>query len=402
MRGMVVTQWWLVVVWLVACGPAIPPLPSRGGPAWLELKSEHFTVWTDATAERGHELVREMEHRRQIIMRAMNNVRSKATSFVIALRDAREVAAYLPKQFIALAWNAENPTGQPGIVVPANNNDRDHIVSHELTHVISYGSIANQPHWLSEGIATYFEMADLDSDETSVKIGMPRDDRARLLRGSPPLSVAELFACKDPRCMNDIFYATSWALFSFLLNEHFDQFGRYLQRLNDGPSDGQAEAWHDAFPDLPLDKLDSDLTEWLVTGKLALPRIAITVRDYPATARPLGDGDVLAARSLLRLMVAQDEAATRVEAEAALATDRTNVLARLIETAVTHAIAPEDARATAAAHPDDWRAWRLVAIALRGSPEGAAALGRMCGLTTEDLQQCAHVDRQAVPNGPSK
>jgi hypothetical protein len=70
---MKVGRWSIVVVLLVACGPAIPPLPSAGGPAWLELASGHFTLWTDAGAERGRELVREMERRYQLIMTAMNH-----------------------------------------------------------------------------------------------------------------------------------------------------------------------------------------------------------------------------------------------------------------------------------------------------------------------------------------
>ncbi len=101
------------------------------------------------------------------------------------------------------------------MLLAANSDDNDHIVSHELTHVISYGIIANQPHWLVEGIATYFEMADLDSDEKSVEIGVPRSDRIRILSRSEPLSAAKLFARGEPRCMDGVFYASSWAVFLF-------------------------------------------------------------------------------------------------------------------------------------------------------------------------------------------
>jgi len=186
------------------------------------------------------------------------------------------------------------------------------------------------------------------------------------------------------------------------LNEHSDQLGRYLQRLNEVPRGRQADAWHDAFPDLPPDKLSRELTYWLATGKAALPRIAVSVRGYSSIARPLGDGDVLAARSLLHVTVAHDHSAARAEAEAALATERTNVLARLVESWVTRAIAPEDARATAIAHPDDWRAWLLVERALRGSPEGAQALGRLCDLAPVELEQCARAGPDAASNGASK
>jgi hypothetical protein len=138
---------------LVACGPAIPPLPSRGGPAWLEVQSEHFTLWTDASAERGRELMRELELRHQLLGTAMKHPLSNQRAFVIALRSSRETGEYLPHDAIAFAWDARNPTRQPGILLAANNQDRDHVVSHELTHVISFGFLKHQPHWLAEGIA---------------------------------------------------------------------------------------------------------------------------------------------------------------------------------------------------------------------------------------------------------
>ena len=169
------------LVWLVACGPVIPPLPSRGGPAWLEVTSEHFTLWTDAPAERGRELVREMERRRQLVMTAMRHAPSKARSFAIALRSAREVAEYVPNHFVSVAWDAQNPTSQPGILLAADDDEREHVVNHELTHVITFGFIKNQPPWLAEGIATYFEMANFESGETSVQIGLPRNDHAHTL-----------------------------------------------------------------------------------------------------------------------------------------------------------------------------------------------------------------------------
>jgi hypothetical protein len=43
---------------IAACGPAIPPVHGKGGPAWLELTSEHFTVWTNGDPSRARQLVR--------------------------------------------------------------------------------------------------------------------------------------------------------------------------------------------------------------------------------------------------------------------------------------------------------------------------------------------------------
>jgi hypothetical protein len=418
---------------MVACAPAVPHLPSEGGPRWMEVRSEHFRLWTDDSLERGQKLVRDLERRREVIASAMGAPASRAMAFVVSVRSTRERAVYVALDFVGVAWGPHNPTGQPGILIAADHNDRDHVVSHELAHVVTLGWFANLPPWLSEGIATYFEMVDVDNDDTSVKIGVPRPDRGDILRGRLVLTVPDMFACTSDRCKDGTFYAASWAVFTLLLNQHYDQLARYLQRLNQLSQDipgarwegetselsadqaasyrarwleqwkrDQAAAWNDAFPDLPPEKLDAELLEWLRTGKLRLPRIDVTVHEFPTAVRVLGDADVLAARSWLRYWYTDDNAAALRDAEAALALDRTNVLAHLIATTLTHAISPEAARATAAAHPDDWRAQRLVVRAVHGTPEAAQALDRLCEMSGGTAPECGAARHRAAPTAAGR
>ena len=64
-----VMGWFLGVLGVVAgCAATFPAVPGKGGSAWLELTSEHFTVWTDADPVTAHELVNELEHARQVIV----------------------------------------------------------------------------------------------------------------------------------------------------------------------------------------------------------------------------------------------------------------------------------------------------------------------------------------------
>ena len=113
----------------------------------------------------------------------------------------------------------------------------------------------------------------------------------------------------------------------------------------------------------------------------------VAVHEVPTRDRPLGDADALAARSLLDLHF-KGVGPVHIAAEEALAIDRTNLVARLINTELTHEIAPDDARATAAAHPDDWRAWRLVEHAVKDRAEVEAALSRVCALTGNGAPEC--------------
>jgi len=125
--------------------------------------------------------------------------------------------------------------------------------------------------------------------------------------------------------------------------------------------------------------------------------VRLTLQDVPVTARALGDADVLAARSLLRMLFIARDAIVADEARAALALDRTNLLARLITTELTHTISADDARATAAAHPDDWRAWWLVELAHGDGAEVADAHQRLCDLAENSAPRCSKAAREAVP-----
>jgi hypothetical protein len=56
----------LLLVFACACRVGIPPVPGQGGPAWHEIASEHFVVWTDGEVADARELVQTVEHLRQI------------------------------------------------------------------------------------------------------------------------------------------------------------------------------------------------------------------------------------------------------------------------------------------------------------------------------------------------
>ena len=223
---------------LVACGatpPAVPPVPSQGGPAWIELESEHFTVWTDSSPEQGRVLVRTMERLRNVVHGvSFFKQSSKARSFVIAFRNLEEVHAYLPPQFIAHAWSARNPLAQPVMVLSTSSlDDAAHIVTHELTHVIAFNVIPDQPRWFSEGIAGYFETVRVDGDK--IEVGRPLEHRFAQIRRGGLVPVAQLFACDAAECTDARFYATSWALVTYLINTQPEALLRYMQRLVETP-----------------------------------------------------------------------------------------------------------------------------------------------------------------------
>ena len=291
----------VIVLALVAChGPALPALPSQGGPAWIELASEHFTVWTDASRGRATKLVREMEHLRQVVLGvgfAGTHLEDKA--FVIALRDGEEVGVFVPEQFVAFAFYG-GALKQSGIVLPADAHEDSDVVTHELVHVISFNVIRNQPRWFAEGLANFFESVNIDPDTAKGDVGVPNAGIIGHLRSRPPTPTAKMFACDAYECMDSNFYATAWAMFAFLANTYPKELIGYSRRLDELPPSETARAWGEFFPALTPDKLDHELRKWLAYGKHTVWKFDVQLKQWPITERTLSDADVYAARALLR------------------------------------------------------------------------------------------------------
>jgi Protein of unknown function (DUF1570) len=249
---------------------------------------------------------------------------------------------------------------------------------HELTHLISFSVIHHQPRWLAEGMAAYFEGAQLDAGQTTVTVGA-----APLRYGSTArmVPVARLFDWSRtmPAGIERPLYQTAWALFAFLINEHKAELAHYLwliDRAGD-PSNGawrvqQQRAWERGFPSLPLDELDARLQDWLDHGSHHELSFYVRPTDLPITVRRLSDADAYAVRSyLLDGQTSEQRERGRAERSQALALEPTNVLAWSLRVMDGEKPTVHLGQAIAVAHPDDWRAWWLATLALEngGDPD---------------------------------
>jgi hypothetical protein len=387
-----------------ACGAAaLPAVPGQGGPAWLELSSEHFTMWTDAKPARAHELLRQIEHLRRVIAGiAFPGIPSTIRSTVIALRDDTELSVWSSTgEGRAFAVPVLRPMWQPTIVMSAYSNSRrnDVTAAHELAHLVSFAAVRHQPRWFAEGLATYFESLGLDADARSIEVGGTSWPRDRALPA--PTSIATLFAWHGahPGLEEWRLYVTAWRLFSFLLNEHREEFVRYLElldRVADAPvAERQAReqaAWRDAFPSLRDVDLDAVFRQWLVYGRHVVTTIQVQPQDDPMAERALPDADVYALYAVAHGSDKEQPQAKR-EIAAALAADPTNVVAHAVLVLQRKQLpTAEVGRAIAKAHPGDWRAWWLASLALRADRDAAereADNRKACELALRDAVQGA-------------
>jgi hypothetical protein len=360
---------------VMACGAAVPQVPGNGGPPWIELTSDHFMVWTDGSQDRAHELVRELERFRQIILGAVfPGAAASDRILVVMLRDDAELRAFaLTDEARPFAVLMGNPLSPATIVLSALSYGdlTNTAVAHELTHVISWAAVHHQPRWLAEGMAKYFETVNLDPDSPKAEIGVAPLYMGRPIRLPHLMPVAKLFEWDRIGPDESHEYSTAWALFTFLISEHQPELLRYLQLLDDvdaKPAAQAARVWSEAFPSLPLSTVDEVLQRWVATGRHLVRRINIQLRTWQSNERSLADPDVYAIRGMLHGMRATAAAQTQAHeaVAAALSSDPTNVLAWLVRLPLDDKWPTvEQGRALAAAHRDDWRAWVLCAQAIQ-------------------------------------
>ncbi len=402
-----------VAIAIAACAPAIPPLPSKGGPAWVELQSEHFTLWTDAGQQRGAELMKEIEDLRQVVIgTAFRGAVGRGRGWIIAFDNDDEVHGYVPPSFAAITMGGAGPFGESMIVMSANSNSQDtkRVDTHELVHLISYAVIHHQPHWFAEGLAQYFETIEIDARAGTVDVGRAATARDGSVQVRPHLtSVASLFPCQQMAsgCMTPNFYATAWALFTYLTNQRPADLAKLEALLDRSTSDGR-DVFAQIFGPDGEQTIDGEMRRWLANGSHTVLHFSVQLASHEVRVRTLPDAEVLASRALLSHHFGHAAAEVAQQIDAAIALDPTDVTVRVIDMTLGRPIDAAAATATAAAHPDDWRAWMLVMRSARSPEERGVANAKMCAVAANDPSAavtaglCASVTLQpTAPPPPS-
>lgn len=323
-----------VALFAAACGAAVPPVPGKGGPAWHELTSAHFVVWTDADEPRARAFVTEIEHLQQVVVgTAFPGTSSPVKSFVIALRDDDERSAFVPGDFSALATPPDgNLLKVPVIVLSASSNleASDRIEAHELVHVISHALIRRQPRWFAEGMAKYYETVEIGGG--TADLGREPTYRGQRMMMHHLEPIAQMFACASLSCADQAFYATAWALFTYLSNTHRVQLAQYEAVLAETGDDRRA--WQQAFGAMPLEQLEQDLREWLAHGSHVVLHFKVQLQDAPAQMRAITDADVYAIRAFMIYEFIGDRERVKVDLTAAQALEPQNPLAQKVAAAL--------------------------------------------------------------------
>ena len=287
--------------------------PDRAADKWIEARSAHFVVATNA----GERDAREILYRFELFRAAFSSVFPRfrvdpgPPIVIIAARNEATMKEWLPDE-----WATEGHMHPAGIYM--GGLDRHYVILrldvasadapyvvlyHEYTHVLLHLNFSRLPVWLDEGLAEYFGFA--SASEKEVRIGLIAPGHLQVLRTDRPLPIAQLLTIgRESPYYNEadrasVFYAESWALVHYLmLNPEARQqqlLSRFLASWE--ASGDQVEAARAAFGD--LDRFGTTLTKYTNQARfyqgVVKPSASPVDKEY--TIRPLTAGEVLALRA---------------------------------------------------------------------------------------------------------
>ena len=381
-RSLLLIALLLALAGVSGCGAAGFSTGRSKSDQWLELVTPHFVVQTDLREARAREIAHSLEDSRAALLASAwpgsTDPRGRTRALVFTRR--KDFARYTDLNHVGVAYTRPGferlLAFTPGAVVSVPQ-----VAVHEIVHDLSRWFLPLQPLWLSEGLAVYLEGIRIDRARRRVVMGEVSAESARWLnRTRSVLSLDALFATReshsiDPR-RTAAFYASSWSLVHYLINQRpraFANFQRRLMRLTPW-----RRAWEESFTGLTNGMLDQQLFAYLHTADFTTLRVAFEPPAFSFTVRALSPAEAHGARALL----ADTSGAASAEAEtrAALELDPNELDALTVRFHALPASAVSErstiARRAVEAHPNDGEAWLLAALAAATPETRRAALTR--------------------------
>ena len=212
------------------------PLPAHAAEkteTWLEVRSPHFTVYTNGNEKQARRTVEQFEQIRAVFQRAYPKLRVDPGKpfLILAAKNENTLKSLLPEY-----WEKKGSTHPAGMFVPGTERhyvalrldvegeNPYHVVYHEYVHMLNGLNYRHLPVWLDEGIAEFYGNTSI----TDRDIGLGKIDEAslqlliqnRLLPLEVLLKVDHDSPYYNEANKTSVFYAQSWAMVHYF---NFDE-----------------------------------------------------------------------------------------------------------------------------------------------------------------------------------
>jgi tetratricopeptide (TPR) repeat protein len=300
-----VCLWILVVTPFAADAAASSP--------WVEVRSDHFTVLTDASEKDGRRIVDQFERMRWMFQTLFpkTNVDPMNPIVVLAAKngksfEALEPAVYLAKGQMKLSGLFINASDKNDVLLRLDAESEHPYASiyHEYTHLQFKDDHEWMPLWLNEGLAEFMQNTEFRNKD--VLLGQSNVDDILYLRQNKIIPLPVLFKVDSnspyyhEEQKGSVFYAESWALTHYLFvtdkTKGTDRVGDYMKLLmrREDPLDAAQKAFGD------LKQLQKDLDRYIYAGnygQFILSSAAAPIDESSYKARTLTQAESDAARA---------------------------------------------------------------------------------------------------------
>jgi tetratricopeptide (TPR) repeat protein len=296
---------------------------------WLEVRSPHFRVLTNASASDARRVAYEFEQLRAVFAVNYSHFRldSGDPLVIFAARDeetAKSLAPYMwktkgvkPGGFFHPGWDKNYALIRLDILGPESQI----IVFHEYTHSLMHLNVHWLPVWLDEGLAEFYGYTRFEKKQ--IYIGAPTErylefTSRSLIPVETLLKVGPASPYYHDEDKVDMFYAESWALVHYMVfgpdMNGGDKLRDFLARIDQGRD--QKEAFQEVFGSFK--EMDKALNAWvhrpgLPAGIVKTPPMA-DEKDY--SAQPLGVAQTNAELAAFHLWAHDVDNARRLVSEA--------------------------------------------------------------------------------------
>jgi len=309
-----------------------PVVALRAATKWTAVKSQSLTVLGDESAATLGSVAVQLEQFRAVVGSLIRNAQRPlpVPTLVFVFRTHKELLPFLPLHNgkpASLGGYFQHDAEANYIALSLEGfEDGAEIVFHEYTHLLVNNAVRSIPIWLNEGLAEFYSTYALRNSGQLAAIGMPIARHVGLLR-QRFLPLSELIAVDRSSALynegerRSIFYAESWALTHFLMNEVQGgptQINQYVTAIAEGKEPD--EAFLAAFGATPRE-YEKRLRSYIANP--AFKMRTLTIRepvkvDAPGAARAMGAAETDAwLGDLQRRIRRTDEGARRIESAAA-------------------------------------------------------------------------------------
>jgi tetratricopeptide (TPR) repeat protein len=206
------------------------------GSGWLELRSEHFRLLSDAGEDRSAEIARGLETMRALMAPWAEVLGREAPvpDRVVVLPGEEQFRHYGPRSTgatsTAVAFYARDPWGRLIALNASPRYGRDPTLPafySEYSQLFADAILAGEPAWLAAGVVEYYGTFRLLAGKAVVGAALP--DRARWLAHHSLPPWGDLLTAKE--VTGEEAQAQAWLLVHYLLSQEAEQPGRFAELL---------------------------------------------------------------------------------------------------------------------------------------------------------------------------